>query len=107
MKYTLRFLPAVEDDIITGYTWYEDKASGLGEDFIRMIYAGINNISRTPLFHPQVYGEYRRCLTRRFPYAIYYKIDEKKVIILGLFHCARDPQKINHHLSNRNFPENA
>jgi hypothetical protein len=32
MTYTLRFLPDVEDDAISGYSWYETKASGLGED---------------------------------------------------------------------------
>ena len=30
MTYTLRFLPEVEEDVIAGYAWYEDKAPGLG-----------------------------------------------------------------------------
>jgi len=33
MTYALRFLPEVEDDVISGYSWYEDKARGLGEEF--------------------------------------------------------------------------
>jgi hypothetical protein len=39
MRYTIRFLPEVEEDIIAGYAWYEKKASGLGEEFLRMFYA--------------------------------------------------------------------
>jgi hypothetical protein len=30
MTYTLRFLPAVEEDAIGGYAWYESKSPGLG-----------------------------------------------------------------------------
>ena len=35
MTYTLRFLPDVEEDVMAGYAWYEEKATGLGEDFLR------------------------------------------------------------------------
>lgn len=34
MTYTLRFLPDVEEDVMAGYTWYEEKVLGLGEDFL-------------------------------------------------------------------------
>ena len=44
MTYTLRFLPEVEEDIIGGYVWYEAKSPGLGEDFLRMFYAGASEI---------------------------------------------------------------
>ena len=26
----LHFLPEVEEDVMTGYLWYEEKAAGLG-----------------------------------------------------------------------------
>jgi len=34
MTYDLRFLPEVEEDVIAGYSWYEEKARGLGDEFI-------------------------------------------------------------------------
>lgn len=30
MSYDLRFLPEVEEDLFSGYAWYEDKARALG-----------------------------------------------------------------------------
>lgn len=33
MIYSLRFLPELEADVFNGYSWYEQKAPGLGEDF--------------------------------------------------------------------------
>jgi len=101
MKHSLRFLPEVEEDAYAGYAWYETKSPGLGEDFLRMFYACAGDISRNPLIFQQVYNDFRRSLLRRFPYAIYFKIVEKEIILFGLFHCARDPQKVNDVLYNR------
>ena len=44
MTYTLRFLPAVEEDVIGGYAWYEEKTPGLGEEFLRVFYARASEI---------------------------------------------------------------
>lgn len=72
MKYTPHILPEVEDDLFAGYLWYEEKAKGPGEEFIRMFYACSNEIQRGPLLFQRVYHEFRRRLLRRFPYAIYF-----------------------------------
>lgn len=50
MRYTLHFLPDVEEDAIAGYRWYEAKATGLGEEFLRMFYALASDIPPNPLF---------------------------------------------------------
>lgn len=54
MTFDLRFLPEVEEDVISGYSWYEDKARGLGEEFLRIFYASANNLSRNPLLYQKV-----------------------------------------------------
>lgn len=101
MTYTLRFLPEVEDDAISGYIWYETKSPGLGDDFLRMFYACAGDIIRNPLLYRTVHSEFRRCLLRRFPYAMYFMIQKNEVIVTGLFHCARDPQAIESKLRDR------
>ena len=95
MTYVLRFLPIIEEDALAGYTWYEEKARGLGGDLpCACFYAGAREIPRNPLLYPKVYREFRRRLLRRFPYAIYFRIEDETVIVFGLFHCARDPRTI-------------
>lgn len=105
MTYTLRFLPKVEDDVIGGYVWYEAKSMGLGEEFLRMFYTCAGEIPRNPLLYPKVYGEFRRCLLRRFPYAIYFMIKDNQIIVFGTFHCARDPRTIRTKLRDRDETE--
>jgi len=104
MTYTLRFLPEVEEDVISGYAWYESKAPGLGEEFLRMFYACATELPRNPLLFQKIYGNFRRRLLRRFPYAIYFIVKDKDIIVFALFHCARDPRTIKNKLSKRNDP---
>jgi len=70
-----------------------------------MFYVGASIISANPLQYPKVYNEFRRCLLRRFPYALYYKIKNNKIIVCGLFHCARDPRTVFTELGERGKPE--
>lgn len=104
MTYSLRFLPGVEEDAAVGYRWYEEKAPGLGEEFLRIFYACAREILPNPLLYSKVHGEFRRRLLRRFPYAIYFKIQGEEIIVFGLFHCARDPRNIGMKLQERESP---
>jgi hypothetical protein len=103
MKYTLRFLPCVEDDAVAGYAWYEEKYSGCGDDFLRMFYTCIAEIELNPFQYPKLYLEFRRGLLHKFPYAIYYKIERDVIIVFGLFHCARNPKTIRSGLKKRDL----
>ena len=101
MNFSLSFLPEVEDDVLNGYTWYEQKTRGLGEEFLRMFYARTQEIPRNPLLYQTVYKDFRRCLLRRFPYTIYFKIDKQNIFVFGVFHCARNPKTIKKNLRER------
>jgi hypothetical protein len=39
MTYVLRFVPEVEDDAMAACSWHEEKAQGLGDEFLRTFYA--------------------------------------------------------------------
>jgi plasmid stabilization system protein ParE len=101
MTYILTFRPEVEEDAVFGYLWYEDKATGLGKDYLRLVYACSGKILRNPLMYRKVHGEFRRGLLKKFPYAIYFRIEGNKVIVFGLFHSARNPENIEDSLDDR------
>lgn len=106
MTYSLRFLREVEEDLIAAYVWYETKTAGLGEEFLSMFYACCGEIPRNPLLYPKVYREFRRRLLRRFPYAIYFRLQGNEIVVFGVFHCARDPRTIRVSLRGRDDLEN-
>ncbi len=101
MKCVLRFSPELEDDVVAGYEWYENKARGLGEEFLRMFDSALSLVLRYPLLSPEIDKGFRRRLLRRFPYAIYYIIEGNEIIVYGFFHCARDPANIKEKLFDR------
>jgi hypothetical protein len=101
MSYSLSFRPEVEDDAVSGYLWYEEKATDLGEEFLRMFYACAREIPRNPFLYRKVYKDFSRCLLKRFPYAIYFRIQEQQVVVFGLFHCARNPVILKKELRDR------
>jgi hypothetical protein len=101
MRYDIRFLPDVEEDVVAGYQWYEGKAPGIGDEFLRMFYACVGGIKRNPLLSATVYRDIRRSILRRFPYAVYFRVKGSETVVFGLFHCARDPRKIGSTLLDR------
>lgn len=101
MTLLLHFLPEVEEDVMTSYHWYEERSVGLGEEFLRVFYAEIGAIRAMPVRFPVIINEVRRCLLRRFPYAIYFKDTPDQLTVIGLFHCARDPGVIRDSIATR------
>ena len=99
--YILRFHPEVEGDLQKVYTWYEEKLIGLGDDFLQIFYSSTKLIIVNPYQYSIIYSNYRRYLLQKFPYALYYIIEDNMVIVIGLFHHARDPRGIKSTLNNR------
>jgi toxin ParE1/3/4 len=87
----VKVLPEAESDITEAYQWYENKAKGLGLEFIRSIDARLHLIRRNPLAFVPIYKDVRRVLLRRFPYGLYYLVEDEWIAVLACFHAKRDP----------------
>lgn len=85
--------PEAEQDITEAYAWYERRRAGLGEEFLSSVDACMESIRRQPEMYPVVHENYRRSLTRRFPYAVFYESAGSVVTIYAVFHTSRDPGK--------------
>jgi len=88
------YVPEIIDDLASARDWYESRADGLGEEFVRMAYAAFGELSEFPEKYEAVFGVFRRALMRRFPYSIYYHCLVDGIIIYGVFHSSRDPDQI-------------
>ena len=92
MKKALIIRPDAERDLAEAYGWYEARVPGLGSDFLMSIDAALSSIQRTPEMYPIVYKNVRRALVRRFPYGIFYLVEEDRIVVLGILHARRDPK---------------
>src|SRR5947209_53586 len=85
--------PEAERDLAEAYGWYENRRTGLGEEFLGCVDACIQSICRTPEMHAATQENYRRGLVRRFPYAVFYEYAAGTVTVYGVFHTSQDPDK--------------
>ncbi|WP_017325580.1 type II toxin-antitoxin system RelE/ParE family toxin [Synechococcus sp. PCC 7336] len=93
MSYALLIRPEAELDIQDAYQFYEERDRGLGSEFVRAIDACFSKIGRHPLACPLVHRQIRRALVRKFPYCIFYIVENNKIIVIACFHAKRDPQR--------------
>ncbi len=70
-----------EADIASAFAWYQGKGSGLDVDLIRCIDATLARVHRSPLLFAKKYGEFRQAMIPRFPYAVYFILDEEQRLI--------------------------
>jgi plasmid stabilization system protein ParE len=91
VKFSRRIWPDAERDIAEAYRWYEEQRIGLGADFLLCIEEGLAKIQRAPEACPVVHKNVRRLLIERFPYGIFYAVEQPVIIVLAVFHERRDP----------------
>jgi plasmid stabilization system protein ParE len=85
----LVFLPAAKSDLAHAYDWYEESTPGRGEAFLFAFNACISTIERLPRIFSEVHAGARRALLRKFPYKIFYRIQEDVIVVLAVIHTAR------------------
>ena len=82
------------NDLYEGRSFYEKQGEGLGEYFFDSLFSDIDSLTLYGGIHLKVFG-YHRMLSKRFPYAIYYKIDEESVVVVWrVLDLRRNPKKI-------------
>jgi toxin ParE1/3/4 len=71
--------------------YYARKETGLDLRFVVAVENAIERILEDPLRYRPFDEDVRRCLTRVFPYAILYTIEESYVLIVAVAHLSREP----------------
>jgi hypothetical protein len=93
----IQILDEAEEDLLRGFRFYEKQRSGLGDYFLDSLYSDIDSLHLFAGIHPWYFG-CQRLLAKRFPFAIYYRIDKEIVRIRAVLDCRQDPKKIEDRL---------
>ena len=97
----IRLLSSALDDLSEGRLFYEKQGEELGEYFFDSLFSDIDSLTLYGGIHPKFFG-YHRMLSKKFPYAIYYKLEEKSVVVVWrVLDLRRDPKKIRQSLKPR------
>lgn len=87
----IKILLSAQKDIIDGYGFYEKQSVGAGAYFVDSIFSDIDSLSIYAGIHKICFGKYHRMLSKRFPFAVYYKIDNDVVLVYAILDCRRNP----------------
>ena len=81
-------------EIQKAFAHYEIERPGLGLEFFSCVEAACAWIQREPLARPPYYRSARRQYLRRFPFSIYYIVDDDLISIVAVYHGKRDPSAL-------------
>jgi plasmid stabilization system protein ParE len=84
--------PEAKRDLRTATAWYRDISRDLSKDFVIRVDEAIRLAQERPLAFQFVHRTFRRILVHRFPCALFYHVDEARIVVVALLHQARDPE---------------
>ncbi len=91
MKFRLFVRRRAKADVLAAARWYELQRPGLGRQFVAEVDAALNHVGENPLQYQILHREVRRAIVRRFPYAVFYRIEASNIVVFCVCHLHRDP----------------
>ncbi|MBI2440322.1 MAG: type II toxin-antitoxin system RelE/ParE family toxin [Lentisphaerae bacterium] len=94
----IEILREAQQDLTDGFRFYESQATGLGDYFLDSLFSDIDSLHLYAGIHTLHFG-YHRLLSKRFPFAIYYRVEKETVRVRAVLDCRRDPARIQKRLT--------
>ena len=82
--------PKAETDLHDARRWYELQRPGLGDELLDEIELAVGRLAENPESRPIYHNGFRRLLIHRFPYKLFYRVEQDRVIIFRILHAKRD-----------------
>ena len=89
MKHLLSTLALKE--LEEGKAYYNLQKAALGDEFEETIRNSIEEIFKAPYLYPVIATPVHRKVISRFPYNVFYQIDDDAIVILSIAHQHRKP----------------
>jgi toxin ParE1/3/4 len=89
MKYV--FHPEALTEYSEAVQYYAAQRVEAAQTFIDAIEDAIYRVIEFLTRYLAIDDTVRRCMVRRFPYAILYTIEQDYILILAVMHCSREP----------------
>ena len=89
MRYV--FHPDALAEYAEAVRYYAEGNVTLAQSFIDAVEDAVYRLRETPQRYPMFEEGVRRCLVKRFPYAILYTVESEYILILAVMHGRRKP----------------
>ncbi len=92
MSLPLAFRPEVRWDADEAYAWYQGQG-GPADAFLAALRATYARVQAAPESPALVYRDIRRVRMKRFPYAVFYRVEPGRILVIAVQHASRDPRR--------------
>jgi len=92
MNRTVRLREEADRDLAAAASWYEQQRAGLGHEFLDEALSALTLIAEQPLAYPTVHRRTRRALMLRFPFGIYFRVEQARIVVVAVIHGSRHPR---------------
>ena len=87
----LRYTGRAAEELDIAFSWYESQRRSLGFEFLDCVEAAIETILQMPGLYAEHHRHFRRALVRRFPFSIFYTIENDEIVVRAVFDNRQDP----------------
>lgn len=95
MNYKLIIKPEAENDLYEAIEWYKEQNENLPSQLLNEVEIGLNNIQKYPEHYQKRYKEIRITFTKKFPYGIYYTLENEIIFVHAILHNKQNPKSVD------------
>jgi plasmid stabilization system protein ParE len=92
VPYSVRHKPAAAAEVEDAIGWYSQPDINQGAAFVQELERTEAHLRSHPELYQRVEDEIRRAVLRRFPYSLFYVIENDVVLVLACMHQHRNPK---------------
>jgi len=93
VKLPVVWLPEADAELKEARAWYDEIRPELGDRFALAVEMTVEAIAANPLQFPVVHRGRRRAGVRRFPYGIFFEVQDDRIVVFACFHGKRNPKR--------------
>ena len=89
----IRIIASAIRDLEKARDFDDEQGEGLGSYLVDSLFSDIDSLALYGGIHPKHWG-YHRLLSKRFPFAVYYRVSADLVDVWRVLDCRQRPSKI-------------
>ncbi|MCT4664315.1 MAG: type II toxin-antitoxin system RelE/ParE family toxin [Flavobacteriales bacterium] len=90
--FRIELLEEAELDFDKSYGFYHESSPKIADTFLTEINIGFESIKHNSTAFPIVYKDIRKYVVKKFPFMIYYRIEDVCIQVIAVFHTSRSPE---------------
>jgi plasmid stabilization system protein ParE len=91
-KYKIELSKEAEEDFDNSYYYYAKESQKVADNFLKQVDSSFVQILKNPEGYVLAIVEIRKYVMKKYPFVIYYRVQEAIIQIVAIFHSSRNPE---------------